>query len=307
MEKLSQEIFKPIKSRFEQLVGQDRFLKEASFALQAISKNEQLKKADKLSIQEAVLNIAQTGLTLNPIHNFAYLVPRYDRNRGVVCQLMPSYQGLIKLLTDSGSIVSAYAHEVYENDFFEYSLGLNPDIKHNPCLSNRGKIIAAYAVAITKEGNKQVEVISIDTIFEIREISDSWKAFKNGKINSCVWDKWEGEMCRKTVIKRLSKYLPKTDHYEIVSRAIELDNEEYVLDPNSNQAAYILRLLMTCTLSDGEVEDLENKILRGEIQKNQIDKLIQHLHDSQPDKIDAGKNYGQKDIHDKLDRIEGKK
>lgn len=301
MEKITTKELAPIKTKFEALVGADRFTKEASFALQAINRNNQLLKANKDSILEAVLNVAQTGLSLNPVLNLAYLVPRYDRLRGTVCQLMPSYQGLVKLLTDSGSVVIAYAHIVRENDEFEQSLGTNPDIKHSPKLSNRGPIVGAYAVGVTKDGNKQVEVMSLEELHYIRDMSETYKAHKAGKIKSCTWVEWEGEMCKKTVLKRLTKYLPKTERYETVATAIDIDNQDYILDPDSNQATFILRLLMSCTLPEHEVEDIENKVLRGEIQKSQVNKLIDHLQDHQPDPIRDRGAGSMKDVHRALD------
>lgn len=298
---MKQSELKPIESKFIQLAGEERFLKEASFALQAVNKNKQLEKADKNSILEAVLNIAQTGLSLNPVLNFAYLVPRWDKQRGVVCQLMPSYQGLVKLITDSGSVTSCYAHVIHKNDQFTHVLGTDPKIEHSPALSDRGEIIGAYAVGITKEGNKQVEVMSLEDLHHIRSYSETWKAFESGKIKTTVYHEWEGEMYRKAVLKRLTKYLPKTNQFEKVAQVIELDNEDFNLDPNSNQASYILRLLMSCTLPDHEQEDIEEKVLKGEIRAYQIPKLINHLQSHQPDPIRDNGAGLQRDVHRALD------
>lgn len=300
MNQLTTSEFKPIERKFISLVGEERFTKEASFALQAINKNKQLITADKSSILESVLNVAQTGLSLNPILNLAYLVPRFQYGK-VMCQLMPSYQGLVKLLTDSGSVVSVYAHVIHKNDEFEQSLGTSPDIKHSPKLSDRGEIVGAYAVGITKEGNKQVEIMNLEDLHYIRDMSETYKAYKNGKIKSCVWVQWEGEMCKKTVLKRLTKYLPKTQKFEDVAKAIDLDNDDYILDPNSNQASFVLRLLLSCTLPEHEQEDLENKVLRGEIRKDQIKKLIHHLQDHQQDPIRDRGAGSMKDVHKALD------
>ena len=59
-------------------LSKEQFNKEASFAIQHLAKNPYLQKASKTSILQSVLNIAQTGLTLNPVSKYAYLVPRYN-------------------------------------------------------------------------------------------------------------------------------------------------------------------------------------------------------------------------------------
>ena len=78
------------------------------------------------------------------------------------------------------------------------------------------------------------------------------------------------------------------------------------LPANSGYASYLLNLLSTCTLPYYEVRELEGLVLDGEIRMDELDALIVYLKDAQPDKIDAGMPYGQKEIHKKLDRMEGK-
>ena len=47
-------------------------------------------------------------------------------------QFQLGYRGLIDLARRTGEITSVYAHEVYEGDEFEYSYGLDKDLKHKP-------------------------------------------------------------------------------------------------------------------------------------------------------------------------------
>lgn len=226
--------------------------KECSFALQAINRSSQLKKCSIESKQSAILNIAQTGLTLNPIYKYAYLVPRYIYGQ-YECVLEPSYQGLVKLITDTGSVKAIQAKLVYENDVFEYTPNdfKTPIIHKSNPLKDRGAVIGVYAVALLNDNSVQSEVMNIDELHEIRSRSESYKAFMAKKIKSCVWTTDEGEMMRKTVIKRIFKYLPKSDKIENVVKAISLDDQDY--KPTDSQIEYAYSLLETSTI----IEDLE--------------------------------------------------
>jgi recombination protein RecT len=291
--------FDAIKPRFVELINEETFLKEASFAMQHLSKNSYLAGADQKSIIQAVLNIAQTGLTLNPVSKLAYLVPR-RQGQSVVCCLEPSYQGLVKLLTDTGSVKNIYAHIIYENDIFEQTLGTSPEIIHKPKLSDRGKIAGVYAVAILNDNRKQIEVMNEEEINEIRSMSESYKAYESGKTKSSVWIDFYDEMARKTVIKRLCKYLPKTDKWEKINEAIELDNEDYKI--TESQFNIISRLIKTCSWSMEKQEFIQAS-LRQMTYKEASD-AIEDLKQNQIDSIASGRNYSQTDIQKKLNTLE---
>ena len=64
---LKQQIENKVGTRFSDIAGKERFNTELSFCLQHIDRNPQLKKATVQSNIQAVLNIALTGLTLNPV------------------------------------------------------------------------------------------------------------------------------------------------------------------------------------------------------------------------------------------------
>jgi recombination protein RecT len=298
---LTSDLFKPIKEKFISVVDEVTFNKEASFALQHLSRNSYLASADKSSILEAVLNVAQTGLTLNPVSKLAYLVPRFVRDKGVVCCLEPSYMGLVKLATDTGSVKSIYSHIIYHNDEFNYELGTNPDIIHKPLLGkDRGNMKGVYAVAVLQNGTKQIEVMTMDEIFEIRDKSESYKAYLLGKAKSCIWVSDESEMSRKTVIKRLCKYLPKTEMWDKLYNAIELDNSDYKI--SDNQINLIEQLLMSCTYSPEKIQFISNNLTT--YSREQATNLIEDLKLNQLDPISSGNNYNQTDIKNKLLQIE---
>ena len=230
---INQNYFQPIAEKFTKASGLKRedFEKEVSFALQLINNNKRLAECDQTSFLKAIMNIANIGLTLNPVSKYAYLVPRYNSSKRIneAC-LEPSYIGLVKLLTDSGSVKSITSTLVREGDEFSVVMGLNPDIIHKPKFGNNAEIIAVYAVATLNDNSKQFEVMTAKEVHDIRSRSESWKAFEAKKIPSCVWSTDEGEMFRKTVIKRIYKYLPKSGNLAKLENAIQIDNSDFMAD-----------------------------------------------------------------------------
>jgi recombination protein RecT len=168
----------------------ERVKQEVSFAIQLINKSSQLGECTKESKQLAVLNIANIGLTLNPAAKEAYLVPRYNSvTKNMEACLDPSYVGLVKLLTNAGSVKSMLCQLVHEHDVFEVDLANNTNpVIHKPQLSSakKGNIIGVYALATLVDGTRQVEFMDIEEVNLIRARSESFKAFNSGKIKSWI-------------------------------------------------------------------------------------------------------------------------
>lgn len=286
--------FNIIENRFMKFSDEETFLKEVSFAMGILKGNAYLNRATTESKLECVLNLAMTGLTLNPVLKLAYLIPFSDKGT-VKCRVEPSYQGLIKLVTDTASAVTIYSHAVFEGDDFEVSLGTSMNIIHKPKFKSKD-IIHVYAVAKLHDGTMQIEVMDAFQIKEIRSNSESFKAFKSGKSRSCIWEDHFGEMAKKTVVKRLIKYLPKTDRWQKLGDAIELDNQDY--GATDSQKDYIDGLLMTANLSPELLEDYEREM--SYMTSDRAGEMINELLNNQVDPIDAGTAYNQTDIKNKL-------
>jgi recombination protein RecT len=292
---LKTDSFTPIRDKFISIVDEATFQKESSFAIQHLMKNSYLAGADKNSILMAVLNIAQIGLTLNPALKLAYLVPRRVGGN-LECVLEPSYQGLVKLATDTGSVRNIYAHLIHEKDTFSQTLGTSPEIIHSPKLGNRGNVIGVYAVAILQDGSKQIEVMDVSEIDEIKETSESWKSFKAGKSKSCIWNDYFDEMARKTIIKRICKYLPKTEMWDKLGKAIEMDNEDYAI--SYAQANLLDSLIQYATIPEERKEMIEKTM--NLMSRDEATKLIEELKEKQVDAINGGVGYNQTQIKEKL-------
>lgn len=220
-------------------VSAERFVR---IVVTAIQSNPDLQSADRDSVLGAALKCAQDGLI--PDGREAALVVyntkvKYkdengrDREAWVKkAQYMPMIAGILTKVRRSGELHSLSANVVYEKDAFEYELGDEERLIHRPYMSGpRGKAIAAYAIAKTKDGGIYREVMSVEQIEKVRGVS---RAKNNGP-----WVDWWDEMARKSVMRRLSKRLPmSTDLTQIFAR----DDDHYDLSATADSQAKLRRL-----------------------------------------------------------------
>lgn len=201
------------------------FKKEAHFALQILQKNEYtmgIAIRNPQSLQNAVLNIASIGLSLNPAERQAYLVPR----DGAIC-LDVSYIGFADLATESGSLKFVKAAVVMDTDVFELNgLGREPTHSFKPFAKDRGVIVGVYCVGVTPDNHYLTEWMTIEECYKIRDRTPAWK--KNP--GSGPWATDEGEMLKKTVIKRAAKLWPKAPTSKRLHEAIRVVNEHEGID-----------------------------------------------------------------------------
>jgi recombination protein RecT len=203
------------------------FNREAGFAIQILCNNPFLLKCDPESVKHAVVNVALTGLTLNPALKYAYLVPRKSKD-GMKCILDLSYIGMIKILTDAGAVKNVDAGVIYQNDKYDFRRGSDPYFKHQPALSNRGEKVGAYAMAFFRDGGFQYEILGKEEIEKIRATSESYKNEEGRKYSP--WETWEDEMWKKSALKRLFKLLPKTNFSDQLIASISHDYENEIDD-----------------------------------------------------------------------------
>jgi len=216
------------KDKFIQIIEAEdtgvRYEKESMFAYQALTKSDYIYKvamSNQNSVINAVINIASVGLTLNPATSYAYLVPR----EGAIC-LDISYQGLIKIATDSGSIMWAKADLVYESDTFIYrGVSTAPTHEADPFSKDRGEFKGVYCIAKTCDGDYLVETMNAEEINKIKGESSTIKGVKESSQQYSPWVRYFGEMTKKACIKRASKTWPKTTRSERVQKAVEIINE----------------------------------------------------------------------------------
>lgn len=187
-----------------QHVSADRMLKLAIGALRTTPK---LQQCTIESLFGALVQCSQLGLEPNTPLGHAFLIPFENRRLGKTeVQIVFGYKGLLDLARRSGQIVSIAAHEVCESDKFEFEYGLDERLSHRPALKQRGAIVAFYAVAKLTGGGHAFEVMSVSQVEDIRDSAQNYKFAKDKE--ATVWGKNFVEMGRKTVLRRLMKYLP---------------------------------------------------------------------------------------------------
>lgn len=180
--------------------------------LTAMSTNPQLTECTPNSFLGAMMQAAQLGVEPNTPLGQAYLIP-YRNHGQLECQFQLGYKGLIDLAYRSGEITSISAHEVCENDDFEYELGLDEKLRHKPALTDRGAVILYYAVFRTKAGGSGFAVMSVEDIK-----NHSKKYSKAAGSSYSPWSTNFDAMAKKTVIKQALKYAPiKTEFVRAVS------------------------------------------------------------------------------------------
>jgi hypothetical protein len=129
------------------------------------------------------------------------------------------------------------------------------------------------------------------------EKSESYKAFTAGKVKSCIWSDHWGEMAKKTVIKRLFKYLPKTDKFEHMAQAVAALDEDYII--SDNQIDYLLNLLET-TGYDEDAKKVYRYTIENGLTGIEFNQLKNNFEMNQVDRINSGLNYNQTDISKKI-------
>jgi recombination protein RecT len=285
IQKYTRESFGKIEVAMQQAgFSPEKVKQEISFAIQLINKSAQLQKCSQESILQAVLNVSNIGLSLNPAAKEAYLIPRWNGiSKSTEASLDPSYVGLVKLLTDAGSVTSMLCQLVHEGDTFEIDLAnnINP-VTHKPELnrSKRGEITGCYALATLPDRTRQVEYMDKGEIEDIRGRSETYKAWIDKKISSCTWVSDFGEMARKTVIKRIYKYLPRTERMQFIDKAVTQDNQDFTA--SDQQLNYIESLLHTCTLDERIKSSIEMElsVMNGQRASQVIEQLKQNqIHD----------------------------
>lgn len=186
----------------------ERVIRLAQLATQ---KNKALLACTPESFATCVIVASQLGLEVNGPLGEAYLIPF-----GKECTLIIGYRGLIGLMHRSGLIKSISAYCVYANDAFEIEYGTTPRINHSPCLSgDTGELIGAYAIVTLPDGATQFDYMRLDEILAIKKRSRSG--------NGGPWVTDFNEMSKKSVVKRLSKYIPMFEQ-TAASNVIQADN-----------------------------------------------------------------------------------
>lgn len=194
--------------------------RECNFAAQAMLANPYLIECAQHypdDFVNALKNVVLTGMTLNPTLKLAYLVPY----KGKV-QMQSSYMGKKSFAINTGLVLDIEAYLVYKGDQFEVEQGSNAHITHkpNPWGSKKKEdILGGYYFIKYPNGTTQFDTMPIAEIESIRKRSPSV-----GKGKTSPWDSDYTEMCKKTLINRAYKQIPKLEMSEKARAALEILN-----------------------------------------------------------------------------------
>ena len=222
-------------------ISRDRFI---SVSLQAISRSPKLLECSPASILRSLRDAAELGLEPSGLMGQAYLVPYYNKyTRRLDAQLIPGYRGLIDLARRSGELVNIEAHVVRARDEFDYHRDEHgTHYVHHPYINrggdvdtdtgevlDRGPYIGAFCAARLRgsDGSTVLQFEFMDTT-EIESNRSRSKAADDGP-----WKTDWAEMAKKTVARRILKYLPVA-LTSPVNRALEMEDvAEGTAEPRS--------------------------------------------------------------------------
>ena len=166
------------------------------------------------SLFASILHCAEMGLNPSQMVGEFFFIPYKDSITPIL-----GYKGLITLLMRSSKVKKIWSEVVYEDDDFEYELGLEPKLLHTPNhlgVRNSKNIKCIYACA--KIDNEVIFKVMFKN--EIQNIINMSKVpnelFFNDKKDPEQW------MAKKTVLKQLAKLMPKDD--DRLKKAVSMDD-----------------------------------------------------------------------------------
>jgi recombination protein RecT len=188
-------------------------------AISEISKSADLQHATSQSVLGSIMLAAQLKLEIGPALGHFYLTPRKDHGTQI-CLPIVGYQGLIELAYRSGRIGKIETFLVREGDKFDY--GAN---------SERGRFFD-WSPADYDENRPWTGAV---VTAQIAGGSTVWAYMPREKIlarrpngwERGPWKTHEEEMARKTLVREVAPYLPKSTefaHAVQVTRQVEEEN-----------------------------------------------------------------------------------
>jgi len=184
-------------------------------AISEISKSPQLQQATPQSVLGSIMLAAQLKLEIGSALGQFYLTPRKDAGKQI-CLPIIGYQGFIELAYRSGRIDAIETLLIREGDAFNYwadsSGGLQFDWKPVDHDETRSWV-GAIGVAHIKGGGRPVwAYLPRDKVLARRP-----RYWESGP-----WKTNEEEMARKTIVRAMAPYLPKSTEF---ARAVEVTRE----------------------------------------------------------------------------------
>jgi recombination protein RecT len=171
-----------------------------------VSQDEYLSRCSLRSVAEAVTDAVAMGLDPSGLSNEGTLIPHKTRSGGFRAVFVPDYRALIRLAMANPRVSHVEARVVRAKDEFSLDFGAPEGriVSHRPNLQAAdAEPIGAYAVVWFRDGARPL--VEWMSRAEIEANAERGGSFGN---DNSPWETDWGEMARKTVIKRLLKYVP---------------------------------------------------------------------------------------------------
>lgn len=205
LQKISEALLKHITDKMGAMpegFNKDRFILNCITLIRDMLKDtKKREKLQDISVDSiALCFIKGAFLGLDFLSGECYAIPY-----GSEMNFQTDYKGEVKVCKKHSiqPIKDIFAKVVREGDFYEECVDDGKqNITFKPLPFNNGKLMGAFAIVTFKDGSMLYESMSAK---EIEEVRDNYSKAKD----SDAWKKSSGEMYRKTVIRRLSKYIEK--------------------------------------------------------------------------------------------------
>lgn len=185
------------------------------------------------SLEIAFRQAAELGLEPSGVRGHAWIIAyensvkmRGQEFRVKQALLQPGYRGLIELALRSGEARKVEAWVVKEGDLFQVSGGDEPGIRHQISIEGweARPAIAYYAVATLANGEKLRDWMTAEAVQKVR--------MRSKAPNSLMWAHYPHEGGRKTIVRRLLKYLRLSPEVE---QALEIDDQGFPDEATSSR------------------------------------------------------------------------
>lgn len=226
-----------------------------SIAFNSIVFDDKLVVCSPQSLIGGVFEALKLGIALGGPMQEGWLIPF-----GREATLIVGFQGYRNILDRGRGVIDVHPRAVWAGDEFDLQYGTPRDkITHRPywMLSRaKGELVAVYAIANLRGGGQQIEVMPREEVDAHRKRS---RASSSGP-----WVTDYDAMALKTVIRKIAKYLPKSN--ELLARALDLDDKA---DRGVPQGFDVTGLVLPAEVATGPkkpaLEALTDRVVGGDL------------------------------------------
>lgn len=183
--------------------------------LSEITKQPKLMSADPKTVLGGVMLAAQLRLEIGSGLGEFYLTPRKDHGRDI-CLPIIGYQGFVKLALRSDFVTNVQAFLVRDGDEFTYGANSDRGLFYDWTprdFEEKRPWIGVVATAAMRAGGQTWVYLTADQVLARRP--SYWE--------STPWKSHPEEMAKKSAVRALAKFLPKSTD---LGRALEADEQK---------------------------------------------------------------------------------